>query len=176
MRYIIGLMAVALLTAPALAQDPGTFGPRQGVWELTLSGTGSNDRRFDGGQFGVNAELGHYLNRALSVGVRQDLNWFGGTGRSDTWNAATRGLVHFHFDIGQLRPFVGANVGYKYGSDEFRDTGTIGPEGGVKWYVKETTFIYGRIGYDVEFRRFSRIDDRARRGSFVYALGMGINF
>ncbi|MEX0745943.1 MAG: OmpA family protein [Phycisphaeraceae bacterium] len=168
---------VAMVGAPALAQDqPGAFGPRQGDYELTISGGGNNDRNFDAGQFNTNFELGHYLTSDLSVAVRQDVSWINGADTPDSWNAATRAVAQYHFDMGQFRPFIGANVGFKYGED-IRDTGTAGPEAGVKWYVKDETFIYGRVGFDIEFRNFREIDeDRRRSGTWVYAVGVGFNF
>ncbi|MEX0653716.1 MAG: hypothetical protein WD534_06505 [Phycisphaeraceae bacterium] len=174
MRYLMSLLAVAVLSAPALAQDPGAFGPRQGDWEFTISGSGSNDRDFDSGAFSVTGDLSHYLTRELSVGLRQDFGWAGGSGDiDDSWTAASRATVAYHFDLGQWRPFIGGNIGYKYGRFT-KDTGTAGPEAGLKWYVKEETFVFGRVGYDVEFDEFNELDDN--RGTWVYALGVGFNF
>ena len=37
--------------------------------------------------------------------------------RDDTWNATTRGDVWYNFDLGCLKPFVGASLGYLYGDN-----------------------------------------------------------
>ncbi|MEX2671190.1 MAG: outer membrane beta-barrel protein [Phycisphaeraceae bacterium] len=174
MRYLMmSFLAVAVMSAPALAQAPGAFGPREGDWEMTLSGFGSSDRDLDTGGFAITGSLGHYVSRELMVGVRQDLNWLGGQDTADDYQAATRAVAQYHFDHGEWRPFIGANVGYKYGRAR-DDSGTLGPEAGVKWYLQETTFLYGRAGYDIEFRNRDDID--GSRGSWAYALGIGFNF
>lgn len=175
MRYLImSFLAVAMLSTPALAQDPGPFGPRQGDWELSFSGFGDSDRNLDTGGFAVTGELGHYLTRNWMLGLRQDINWRGGSDTSDDYQATSRGVVQYHFDAGQWRPFLGLNVGYKCGRGSGVDTGTLAPEGGVKWYADETTFLFGRMGYDIEFRDAGDID--RDRGSWTYAVGIGFNF
>ncbi|MFA9478709.1 outer membrane beta-barrel protein [Phycisphaerales bacterium AB-hyl4] len=174
MRYLMmSLLAVVVFSAPALAQQPGAFGPRQGDWEMTVAGFGASDRNIDNGNIAVTGEVGHYLTRELLVGARQDLSWVGGSDTSDSYAGATRAVAQWHFDFGEWRPFVGANLGYVYGRDR-ADSGTVGPEGGVKWYLQETTFVFARAGFDVEFRSSSDID--RRRGSWTYALGLGFNF
>lgn len=179
-RYAIPgfLFAMAMSGGNALAQDaePERYGPYLDDWEFVISGTGSNDKEFEQGEFGFNAELGNYFTENLLVGVRQGVNWSGGSDVSDRWNGATRVAGAYHFDMGQWRPFIGANLGYKYGGSGFNDTWTVGPEAGVKWYAKERTFVMLRVAFDSEFDRFRRIDDDFERGTFNYVLGVGYNF
>ncbi|MEX0884862.1 MAG: hypothetical protein WD009_00345 [Phycisphaeraceae bacterium] len=177
MRYLMtSVLAVSILAAtPALAQPPGTFGPQQGDHELTLGAGGQNDHDFNRGQANATFQLGNYVTRNWLLGVRQDVNWSGGSDSRDTWNAGTRLFADFHLDMGELRPFIGANLGYRYG-DAVRDTWVAGPQAGAKWYVRDTTFVFGRAEYEFFFRDNEDIDDGFEDGQFIYTVGIGLNF
>lgn len=180
MKYLVPVIfSVSVLSGSAFAQtETNEWGPAptEGDWEITVSGSGVNDRDFDRGNFNLAGELGHYMSDTLLLGLRQDVSWAGGTDVSDIWTGATRGVIAWHFPMERFRPFIGANLGYKYGSRDFNDTWTAGPEIGVKWYAEGRAFIFGRMGYDWEFDDFWEIEDETRRGSFVYSVGVGYNF
>ena len=150
------------------------FGPDQGSWELILGAAGSNNKEFDAGGFNLNAEVGYYLNKDLEVGGRQQLSFFD-TGNDSSTSATTSAFVDYHFDFGAVRPFVGVSLGYIYG-DVVNDSFIAGPEVGVKWYVKDETFIYGRAAYEFIFENGGDVDDNFDEGRFSYTVGIGFNF
>lgn len=145
-------------------------------WELTLNGAGSNDQDFNAGSAQVNASLGYYLTEELEVQLRQSLSFFdAGSGVNDQWNGITRVALDYHFPLECWWPFIGINLGYIYG-DTLNETMTAGVEGGVKVYVKESTFIQGMVEYDFFFDSSDRIGDAFEDGAFFYSLGVGFRF
>src|SRR5690606_15122652 len=141
--------------------------------ELILAGSGANDEDFDSGAGSINAELGHYLTDEVVVGLRQGVS-FADFGDS-AWNGATSIYGQYVFDLDRWRPFLGASLGYLYG-DDTEETFIAGPEGGVKYYVKDDTFIYLRGAYEFLFEDADDADDSFDDGRWVYALGIGFNF
>lgn len=152
-----------------------TLGPEAGERELTLAGTGAGDKEFDNGNFGISGDLGWYLSEELELGIRQSFNYAQLEGASDSWSGATRGFVNYHFPLGAARPFVGANIGGVYG-DGVEETGFAGPEAGLKYYVREKTFIFVRAEYQFFFESSDEVDDNFDDGSFVYSAGLGYHF
>ena len=164
MRYFLIVLLTAALTAPAFAQR----GPDQGDWELTLSGSGSNDRDFDEGEFSITGDLGQYVTPELLLALRQTVSYV--SAGDDNFFASTRVAADYHFDLGgALVPFVGGNIGYVYGG-RVRDTVAAGPEGGVKYYMRDDAFLFGRVEYQFFFRS-NDLDDRV-----IYTIGAGFNF
>jgi Outer membrane protein beta-barrel domain len=140
-------------------------------WELTLGGTGANDNDFENGIASVNGQLGYYFDDRMQVNVRQQLG-YADTGNDNSWTGFTAVGFDYHFDMGQdqrVIPFVGVAIGYRYG-DQTNDSVTASPEAGLKWYVNETTFIYGQVAYDFLLK------ESFGDGSFSYGLGIGFRF
>ena len=142
-------------------------------WELTLSGVGLNDNDFKSTAFSAQGQLGYYLDEASQheVSVRQTVI-FSDVGAGGSLDGATSIGYDYHFDFGQdqpIVPFIGAQVGYRYG-DATNDSITAGFEGGAKYYVNDTTFIFGKIGYDFLLK------ESFGDGAFNYALGIGFRW
>jgi hypothetical protein len=173
-------LSLAFVTLLSLAAAGGTaaaqerFGYRAGDWQFTLSGTGSNDRDFDSGAFGASLGLSHFLTDGLEIGLRQD-GFVADTGSDDSWNGTTRIGLWYNFDLGRLKPFVGATIGYTYG-EATRDSGVIGPEVGLKYFVNQTTFIFGQTAYQYFIDSDDDISDRFKDGSWNHAFGIGFRF
>ncbi len=164
----------ATVATPALAQEIGAAGPAQGSWELILGGTGRNNSDFDAGSFGINAELGYYLTDEFLVNLRQNVG-FSDFGES-SWNGATTVAVDYQFDLDAFRPFIGFGVGFLYGDDS-NDSFIFGPEAGLKYYVKDETFLYGRVAYQFIVDDVDDADDQSfSDGTFEYVIGIGFNF
>ncbi len=153
-----------------------TWGPQAGDWEFSLGGGGTNDKEFETGGFNVDAELGHYLTDDFAVALRQSGN-YSDVGSDTAWSATSRVAIDYHFPLfeDRLRPFIGANLGYVYG-ENVDDTWAAGPEAGVKWYVKDETFIYGRAEYQFLFEDGDDAEDRFDDGIWLYTVGIGFNF
>lgn len=179
--WILGVVCGALaLPGFALAQDRNDdvdrFGPEGNNWELTLNGSGFNDRGFDNGSFGGGFSVGYFFNNAFELGLRQTVNFSDSEAidGSDTI-ASTRLAADIHFDFGRLQPFIGANIGGVYG-DAIPDTYAAAPEVGAKLYVKPEAFLMLLGEYQFFFKDVEDADDRFDNGQFVYTLGVGFNW
>lgn len=167
---ISAALALTLLGAGAWAA------PQAGDRTLTLSGSGSSDDSFDSTSFSVNGELGWFTSDSLEVGIRQSVNGSLVDGGDDIWNGATRGFADWHFGgPNPLQPYVGASIGGFYG-ENISDTFSAGPEIGLKYYVKDKTFIELGAEYQFLFEETDDIDSNFDDGAFLYTLGIGYNF
>jgi len=191
MKRLIAVSLVALaplVSTAALAQSEEAqnrnqqnqstpmYGPTEGSHEFTLSGQGTSNRDLDNGSFGITGSYGWYLSRDLQFSVRQSVNWASIDNSSDRINGSTRGALDYHFNAtDRLRPFIGASIGAIYG-DAVNDTGIIGPEVGVKYYLNPTTFILGQMEYQYMFDDGDDIDNNFDNGAFAYTVGLGLNF
>ena len=170
LRKGIVLAVLCLLPAVAQAQARGPF-------ELTLGGSGANGSRFDGFTGSIQGSICYFFTESLELVVRQSLDYTD-VGVPKQINGSTRVAFDVHFplgDQGQFLPFVGVNVGYVYG-DSVHDTWEGAPEAGIKWFVNQTTFIYGTIEYQIFFDRHSSTSQNFSEGQFVYGLGIGFRF
>ena len=150
--------------------------PESGDRTLTLSGTGSSDNDFDTNNFGMTGELGWFLNDSLETGVRQSVNVIARDDAADDWSGGTRIFANWHFGgRNAFQPFVGLSGGGFYG-EHVKDTFAAGPELGMKYYVKDKTFIELQVEYQFLFEDADEIDDRFDDGAFFYTLGIGYNF
>jgi hypothetical protein len=77
--------------------------------------------------------------------------------------------------LGRLFPYLGANIGYLYG-DSVEEQFIAGLEGGVKYFVNDTTFITGGVEYQFLFKDTDEVDDNYDDGRFVYIVGIGFKF
>ena len=141
-----------------------------GNWELTLGGAGSSNKGITQGSFSVNGSLGYFLTKDLEVAVRQNVG-YSDFNNGTTFTASTRGAVDWHFDLGAFKPFIGGNIGYSYGQN-VKDTWEAAPEGGIKWFLNSTTFVYGMVEYQFFFAHGggSTFD----KAAFVYSIGLGV--
>lgn len=170
------LVLIATMSAlPVGAVMAEQIGPRAGDNEFTLAGTGSNDKDFDNGSFGLSGSWGQYLTDTWSWSIRQGFNMSSVAG-DETWNGSTRIGADYNFMPGErLRPFIGANIGAIYG-DNVNDTGIAGPEFGLKYYVKPQTFVFLQSEYQFQFEDANDIDSEFDDGSWAHTVGFGINY
>ncbi|MDR5900270.1 hypothetical protein QC823_14965 [Halomonas vilamensis] len=163
----------------AVSAQSAEFGPREGDRELSLSGTGSNDRDFNSGTFGVTGDLGWYLQDDMVAGVRQSVNYADIEGEGvtdDFWNGSTRGYLNYQFLNDQTRPFVGASLGGIYG-DGVNDSAFAGLEAGLKYYVQTKTYFLARAEYQFLFSDTNDATDAFQdEGIWAYTVGLGYNF
>ncbi len=66
-------------------------------------------------------------------------------------------------------PYIGANFGYSYG-EGVSDAWRLGPEVGLKYFVNETTYLYGNMSYEFD------LNDGFDNGGFVYGVGIGFKW
>ncbi|MGM0826233.1 MAG: hypothetical protein ACQEUY_16145 [Pseudomonadota bacterium] len=155
------------------------YGPVQGDRELSISGTGSTDRDFNSGTFGVTGDMGWYFQDHLVAGVRQSVNYTNIEGEDvtdDFWNGSTRGYINHQFLDDRARPFVGASLGAIYG-DGVKDSAFAGLETGIKYYVLPKTYFLARAEYQFLFSSASDASDAFQDdGAWAYTVGLGYNF
>jgi hypothetical protein len=173
----LSVLSAALLPAAASAQSTDFPGLDAGTWEFTLTGTGANTKDFDSGSAGVQVSLGYFIFDQFEIQGRQTVNYSDtdnvGGGTSITATSAV--AIDYHFDLDRFQPFIGGAIGYSYGKDT-NDTGFAGPEAGIKYFVKDDTFIYGLAQYEFFFNSGDDIDDAFDDGAFVYAIGIGFTW
>ena len=168
-------IAIALTTVLGLPFSQAWAAQEAGDKSFTISGTGASDNDFDTTTFGTTAELGWFLTNEFELGLRQSVNVLALENSDDRWSGATRGFADYHFGQGSVVPYLGANLGGIYGED-VQDTGAAGLEGGLKFYVKDKTFIALQIEYDWLFDNSDEIDNQFDDGAYFYTLGVGFNF
>lgn len=179
-------IAVALLTlVPGLALAQGnegdnsgfnTLNPKlidvhRGTRELSFAGAGNASSDFDNNTLGLDLSYGWYSSPNLEWSARQSLN-FADVGGESLWNGSTRVAMDYHWTGGRVRPFAGAEAGFIYG-DGVNDTGIIGPEAGIKYYLKPDTFLFWREEYQVLLDSGGDNNDRFSNGTFVHTFGIG---
>lgn len=145
-------------------------GPRKGDWEGFIGGSGSSTSgEFNDNQLGVSASIGYYVLSWMPISLRQSAATRFGSRIEDKWDFATTGAIDFQAPLGRFQPFIGGFGGYRYGD---QNSALAGPEGGIKYYVNESTFIQGLMQYGWLFDKTFDWDN----GTAVYTIGMGFNF
>lgn len=165
---------VATTPAPSARQSvpsaSDSYGPQAEDWEITLGGSGANDGNFDVGGGSLSGSAGYFLDERAEVGVRQSV--FYSDFRESSWNGSTRLFYDYQFLDGNVRPLIGANLGWVYG-DTVNETLAAAPEIGLKWYVTDSAFFFLLSEYQFFFENASDADDTFSDGSFVYTVGIG---
>ncbi|MGH8658290.1 MAG: hypothetical protein ACREV4_07395 [Gammaproteobacteria bacterium] len=175
MKSLLFALPVIALSTTAMAESAGMPpytidpGPHAGNWEATLTGTGRSDDDLDQNLMGVTASIGYYFSKNVLVGFKQRL-LYTDPGDNSFFNGASVFQAAYQWDLARWQPYVGFNIGGQYGA-QLTDDGVFGPEVGLKYFVNESTFVFGNIAYET-----SIIDDCCTEGTFPYSLGIGFNF
>jgi hypothetical protein len=175
MRKLLFALPWAALSAAAPAQESGNMppytydpGPHAGNWESTLTGTGQSDDDFDNSNFGVTGSVGHYFTKNFIVTFKQGIQ-ANETRDSTLVNGRSVVQAAYQWDFAKWQPYLGINVGGIYGAG-IEDSAIVGPEGGLKYFVNESTFLFGSIAYEVP------IDECCKDGIVPYSVGIGFDF
>ena len=174
MKSLLSVLSLVALSTAATA-EPGDMppytldpGPHAGNWEGTLTGTGQSDNEFDRSNFGVTGSVGHYFTKNFILTFKQGLQ-YGSKGDANLVNGRSVFQAAYQWDLARWQPYLGMNIGAVYGAG-IKDDGVIGPEGGIKYFVNESTFLFGSIAYE------ARIGHCCNDGTIPYALGVGFDF
>lgn len=151
--------------APPYTLDPG---PHAHNWEATLTGSGQSNNDFDNSAFGLTGSLGYYVTKNFLVTVKQGAT-IASVNDKTLGGGRTILQAAYQFDWGKWQPYIGMNVGGVYGA-AVEDNAVAGPEIGVKYFVNESTFLFGNIGYEVP------IDSCCNDGVVPYSVGVGFDF
>lgn len=160
---LVTLALVGLLVTCVPAKADGF---KKGDWSLTLNGGGASTKDFDNSSFTLTVAPSYFVTDSIEVGVRQV-----GAYVDDGFAGATTGFVDFNLRLENPKfvPFAGFNFGYSYG-EGVSDAWRAGPEVGLKYFVNDTTFLYGRAAYEFH------LNDGFENGGFVYGVGIGFRF
>ena len=172
--FWIPVLGLSLLLPAASAQAQQYL--EAGTFELTLSGSGASNEDLDAGSFGLGASFGYFPADQLEVLVRQTLNYNdtdAAVGGGTSVNATTAVALDYHFDLDRFQPFIGLSLGYFYGDSDIDETFFGGPEAGVKYFVKDDTFLYALASYQFFFDDGDELESNFDDGSFVYQVGIG---
>jgi hypothetical protein len=171
-KKILPLVALSVLVPTLALAQTNVF--QQGTQEFTLGGSGTSDEDLDDTVVGTTLSYGIFTTPHMEWGVRQELS-FNDLGGGSNFNGSTRLAFDYHIGRGQVVPLLGLSVGYVYG-DNVDDQFIAGPEGGLKFFVNDTTFIYGLVEYQFLFEEADDVDDVYDEGRFVYGIGLGLTF
>ena len=175
LRNAFWIPVLGVLLLPAASADAQSY-LEKGTFELTLSGSGSSNEDVDSGSFGIGASLGWFPLDQLELLGRQTLSYADSDqveGGSTSVIATSAVALDYHFDFDRFQPFIGVAVGYFYGDADVDETFFGGPEAGLKYFVKEETFLYGLVSYQFFFDEADEINNSFDDGSFVYQVGIG---
>jgi hypothetical protein len=175
MKKLLLAVPLVALSVAVSAQEPGDMppytydpGPYAGNWESTLTGTGQSANEFDDTNLGFTGSLGYYFTKNFIVTFKQGVQT--SDSRDNTLvNGRSVLQAAYQWDFAKWQPYVGMNVGGVYGAG-IRDDAVFGPEGGLKYFVNESTFIFASIAYEVP------IDECCHDGVVPYSLGIGFDF
>ena len=170
--FWLPVLGLALLPA-ASAHAQAYF--EQGKSELTLSGGGNSNEDVDAGSFNLQGSYGYFLTDELEVLFRQTVGYNDDNAGTDV-SLTSAVALDYHFDLDRFQPFVGGSVGYLYGDSDVDETFFGGPEAGLKYFVKDDTFIYGLVSYQFFFEDVDDVDEVFDDGAFVYGVGIGFTW
>src|SRR5438270_877177 len=144
LRKAFVLVGLGLLLVPAAAQ--AQF--QAGNWEITLTGNGTSEKAFRGSSFTAGGSVGYFLTKELELSGRQSVGYAKVKDGPEDYIGSSAAALDFHFDLGVWQPFIGANVGAIYGKNR-TGSAEAGPEGGIKFFVNQSTFIYVLVAYEI---------------------------
>jgi len=165
LRKCVWVPVVALL---ALLPTVANAQFQQGDWELTLTGSGQSQKEFDSTALSFGGTVGYFFTDQLEANFRQTISFFDSDPGESNWAGSSAIGGDFYFDLDRWQPYIGASIGYVYG-DDVDDAFFAGPEGGVKYFVNNTTFVFGQVAY-----LFNWDEDDASFWS--YQLGVGFRW
>jgi hypothetical protein len=157
--FVAALALVALVAAPAAAQDRDRRGPVPAPGMLAIGGSigaaPPADPSFTDG-LALTGNIEGYLSRRVSIRGQVDGAWWDITGRGFTGTVrpmAFDGNVVYNFEGGRIHPFVTGGAGvYHYRFNEVPTRGSADKPGvdlgaGVEYFVHRHTTMTGEFLY-----------------------------
>lgn len=172
-RYLS--LAAVLLLVPTVARADGNIARDAGPFEFTIAGSAQNDNKFNNGGFNVGGSFGWFVTPNLEIFARDTLS-YNDTGAGHAYSNNVRAGLDLHFNFDRIQPFIGGNIGYVSG-DFIRDTPEAAPEGGVKIFLSEHTFLFAMVEYNFFWHAGSTsVSSTVNHGQFLYSIGLGMRF
>jgi hypothetical protein len=175
MRRLGWMSSVMLAIGLSLATGSATALPGDGASEAQVSAGFNHTQGSDTGNLNVDLSYGYYLTPGWQLGFRQAINsTFVDNGR-DFWLATTTPFLNYNFRLTNIIvPYLGGFIGLAWNDRDI--TGTVGPQGGVKFFVHDNTFLNLGYRYEIFFSRINTIDNNSSRGNHVANLGVGFTW
>ena len=174
MRNMVGL-AMAVIVGGLLVTGTVLAAPTDGSSEVQVSAGLFHQEGSDSGNLNADLSYGYYLTPSWQLGFRQALNYNFIDDSRDVWIATTAPFINWHFPLTDIVvPYLGAFIGLAWNDRD--TTGTIGPQGGIKFFVHDRTFLNLGYRYEWFFSRFEAVEDNASRGNHVFNLGIGFTW
>jgi hypothetical protein len=171
---MVKAVSAAVLSICLLASS-ASAGPRDGSSELLLSGGFFHQQGADEGNFNLDLSYGYFLTPGWEIGFRQAVNYSFIDDRRDFWIATTSPYFNYNFRITDIIvPYLGAFLGLVWNDRD--ETGTIGPQTGVKFYVADRAFLNLGYRYEIFFDKFRAIDNNDSDGNHVFNIGIGLTW
>lgn len=177
MKINVTILALSMSLLILLSNQSASALPSSGSKEVLVAGGYNRDIGTGSGNANLDVSYGSYIDQALEVGLRQQFNYTIQKETSDVWRAVTAPFVNYHLTaLGQnqsIVPFLGGQLGAVWNDDDI--TGTIGPEGGFKFYMDNSTFLLARYQYQWFFEKFGDVNE-TQNSAHVGVLGLGFNW
>jgi hypothetical protein len=157
--------------------------PKSNDNEILLSASLFRPINSGAGSFNADAVYSyHFDDPTWELGLRQSFTYTFSEEQSDVWNAVTAPLLRYNiltdtiFGIprrDEFVPFIGGLLGAVWNDNDI--TGTTGPEAGLRWYARESTFLLVSYRYEWFFESLDTADN-SQSANHVVALGIGFNW
>jgi hypothetical protein len=172
MRRLVGWFSSTLIIGLLLGTGFASAAPGDGASELQVSAGFNHTQGSDTGSLNVDLSYGYYLTPGWQLGFRQAINsTFVDNGR-DFWLATTTPFINYNFRLTNIIvPYLGGFIGLAWNDRD--TTGTVGPQGGVKFFVHDNAFLNLGYRYEIFFSRINTIDNNSSRGNHVANIGVG---
>ena len=171
------LAAAITLLAPMHA----TGAQSEGTREVQIAGGFfHNQGDASTGTASGHVSIGYYPSSQWQVGARQLFSYSLNDDIEDVWTGSSTVFVHRYFlvgrDRGRLQPFIGAFAGVAYSDVDI--TGTAGPTLGVKYFIKDTTFVNLQYRYEWYVDSLDAGDETSdfTDGNHTLAVGIGLQW
>jgi len=158
-----------------LSHGSATAAPGAGASEAQVAAGFNHTEGSDSGSLNADLSYGYYLTPGWQVGLRQALNYTFIDDQRDFWFATTAPFLNYHFRLTNIIvPYLGAFIGLAWNDRDA--TGTVGPQGGIKFFVHDNAFLNLGYRYEIFFSRIDTIDNNKSRGNHVANIGIGFTW
>jgi len=175
MRRATWLSTSVLLLTLVFGSAMVMAAPGAGSNELQVSGGFFHSQGSDSGSLNADLSYGYYFTPGWQLGIRQGLNYNFIDDQRDFWLATTTPFLNYNFRLTDIIvPYLGGFMGLVWNDRD--ETGTIGPQTGVKFFVHDRAFLNLGYRYEFFFDRIKAIDDNASHGNHVFNIGVGLTW
>jgi hypothetical protein len=171
----VGWLSTALLSGFLFCNGIASAAPTAGSNEVQAAGGFFHTQGADTGNLNLDLNWGYYLTPGFEFGIRQGLNYNFVDDARDAWVATTAPFLVYNFRVTDIIvPYLGGFIGLVYNDRDI--TGTLGPQGGVKFFVHDRAFLNLGYRYEWFFNRIDSIGDNSSRGNHVFNIGVGFTW